>query len=389
LPFTGVVAESAREEQECFLMYIDEQGGTLGGLPVEVIFEDTETQAEMVVTKTKKLIDHDQVHLLSGGMLAFEAVAAMEPVIAAKIAFVSITSASDVLAQLGSPYMTNATVRSGSQETMPFGEYAYNVLGYRKMAILGQDYTWGWETTAGFHFAFERAGGQIVQKLWAPIGTVDYAPFVTQLRRDVDAVYTTLIGADIPRFVNAYSDYGLKDKIPLLASEDLVAEDSIRYYGDEALGIIGVTPFTVNLVRPEMQRFVEAYQTRTGKSPTFWGEGAYLAAMAIDRGLRRLQWEEGVPAHELPEFVRNNAERLISAIRATDFSDAPSGPIRVDEFNNAIRNFYLVKLVKKDGKIIDEPFHTFPEVSQFWTFDPEEFMAQPMFSREFPPVIHD
>jgi branched-chain amino acid transport system substrate-binding protein len=388
LPFTGFVAESAREMQEVFLMYIDEKGGKLGGLPVEVIFEDTETQAELVVTKTKKLIEHDQVHLLTGGMLAFEGLAMVDAITKAKIAYVGHTGVTaDEYSRLRSPYISGVAHNTPSQENMPFGEYAYKELGYRKMAIIAQDYAWGWQCSGGFHFGFERAGGKIVQKLWSPIGTTDYAPFVTQLRRDVDAIYSVLVGADVPRFVKAYSDYGLKAKIPLLGSEDLVAQDAIRYYGDEAIGIIGITPYTPNLERPALQKFVEAYRKRSGRIPSFWSETSYLAAMAIDRALWRLR-EEGVPAQELPEVVRNDAARFISAIRAIDLSDAPSSPIRVDDYNFSIRDFYLVELVKKDGKIFDKIIDSFRDVSQFWTLEPEEFLKNPVFSRDFPPVIY-
>jgi branched-chain amino acid transport system substrate-binding protein len=388
LPFTGFVAESAREMQDVFLMYIDQNEGKLGGLPVEVIFEDTETQAEMVVTKVKKLIEHDRVHLLTAGMLAFEGLAMVDTITKAKIAYVGHTGVTaDEYSRLKSPYISGVAHNTPSQENMPLGEYAYKKLGYRKIAIMAQDYAWGWQCAGGFHFGFERAGGKIVQKLWSPIGTTDYAPFVTQLRRDVDAIYSVLVGADVPRFVKAYSDYGLKAKIPLLGSEDLVAQDAIRYYGDEAIGIIGITPYTPNLERPALQKFVEAYRKRSGRIPSFWSETSYLAAMAIDRALWRLR-EEGVPAQELPEVVRNDAARFISAIRAIDLSDAPSSPIRVDDYNFSIRDFYLVELVKKDGKIFDKIIDSFRDVSQFWTLEPEEFLKNPVFSRDFPPVIY-
>jgi branched-chain amino acid transport system substrate-binding protein len=109
--------------------------------------------------------------------------------------------------------------------------------------------------------------------------------------------------------------------------------------------------------------------------------------MAIDRALWRLR-EEGVPPQKLPEVVRNDAARFISTIRAIDLSDAPASPIRVDDYNFSIRNFYLVELVKKDGKIFDKVIHTFHDVSQFWTLGPEEFLKNPVFSREFPPVTY-
>jgi branched-chain amino acid transport system substrate-binding protein len=387
LPFTGVVAESAEEMRQTFQMYIEQQGGTLGGLPVEVIFEDTETDAELVVTKTRKLIDEDQVHLLSGPMLAFEGLAMIDSVNAAGIALVGQTGvAADDYTRLETPTLTAAAKHTASQETMPLGTYAYEDLGYRTIATLGQDYAWGYQTVGGFQFAFEAAGGDVVQKLWAPIGTTDYASFVNEINRDVDAVYVTLIGADIPRFVQAYSDFGLKADIPMLTSEDLVAQDAIRFYsGDAAIGLVGITPFTANLDRAEMQAFVEAYQERTGNVPTFWGESAYVAAMVIDRSLQYVAEQNDVALADLPDWVRSNGEAFASASREIDLSDAPSSAITVDEFNRQVRDFYIVELVDEGGTITDSLVETVPEVTQFWTFDQDEFLANPVFSRDFPP----
>ena len=386
LPFTGIVAESAEEMRQTFQMYVDQQGGTLGGLPVEVIFEDTETDAELVVTKTRKLIDEDQVHIISGPMLAFEGLAMLDSVNEAGIPWVGQTGvASDDYTRLGTPTLTAAAKHTASQETMPLGTYAYEDLGYRNIATLGQDYAWGWQTVGGFQYAFEAAGGDVVQKLWAPIGTTDFAPFVNQIREDVDAVYVTLIGADIPRFVQAYADFGLKDSIPMLTSEDLVAQDAIRFYsGDSAVGIVGITPFTANLDRPEMQAFVQAYEERTGNIPTFWGESAYVAAMVIDRTLTYLAEEQGIALEDLPDWVKENGEAFAAASREIDLSDAPSSAVTVDEYNRQVRDFYIVELVDEGGTITDRLVETVPEVTQFWTFDQQEFLANPLFSRSFP-----
>jgi len=389
LPFTGFVAESAREMQDVTLMYIAEQGGKLGGIPVQVIFEDDETQVETAITKTKKLIEHDKVHLLTGGMLAHEGLAMVDTVNKEKIAYVGHTGpTADEFIRLKSPYIWGAGHTTPSQEGMPFGDYAYKKLGYRKIAMMGQDYAWGWQVAGGFHFAFERAGGKIVQRLWSPIGTTDYAPFVTQLRRDVDAVFAVLVGADVPRFVKAYSDYGLKAKIPLIGNEDIVAQDAIRYYGDEALGIVGVTPYTPNWDRPELQKFVNAYRKRSGRIPSFWSEVSYVATMAIDRALWKLR-KEGVAPEELPKFVRDNPLKFMAALKAIDLSDAPSSPIKVDDYNFAIRDYYVVKLIKKDGKIFDQGIDTFRNIGVFFNVPPDEFLKNPVFSREFPPTSRE
>jgi branched-chain amino acid transport system substrate-binding protein len=387
LPFTGVVAESAEEMRQTFQMYVEQQGGTLGGLPVELTFEDTETDAELVVTKTRKLIDEDQVHLLSGPMLAFEGLAMLDSVNQAGIALVGQTGvAADDYTRLETPTLTAAAKHTASQETMPLGTYAYDTLGYRTVATLGQDYAWGYQTVGGFQYAFEAAGGDVVQKLWAPIGTTDFAPFVNDINQDVDAVYVTLIGADIPRFVQAYSDFGLKENIPMLTSEDLVAQDAIRFYsGDSAVGIVGITPFTANLDRPEMQAFVEAYEERTGNIPTFWGESAYVAAMVIDRSLAYVSEQNGIAPADLPAWVRENGQAFADASKEIDLSDAPSSAITVDSYNRQVRDFYIVELVDDGGTITDSLVETVPEVNQFWTFDEAAFLADPLFDRENPP----
>jgi branched-chain amino acid transport system substrate-binding protein len=387
LPFTGVVAESAREMQKTFGMYLKEHGGKLGGLPVKVIYEDSETKPELDVTKTKKLIDQDKVHLLASAMLAFEGLAVVDTIAKAKIALVGLTGVTaDEYRKIRSPYLSAAAKHTPSQETFPLGTYAAKNLHYKTAALVCQDYTWGWETCGGFHYAFQQAGGKVVQKIFVPIGTTDYAPFVTQLKRDVDVVYTTLIGADLPRFVKAYNDFGYMGKVPLLGSEDIVAADAYRYYGPEAAGIMGITPFSTALNRPEMKKYVAAYRKLTGKDPTFWGEATYVAAMIIDRTIQKFE-AEGIPKAQIPDYVRHHAEKFIKTIRTINLSDTPSSPVTVDPYNFAIRNFYLVKLVKEsDGKLGEQLVKTFPHVSQFWIFSPAELAKLPTFSRSFPSV---
>jgi branched-chain amino acid transport system substrate-binding protein len=387
LPFTGVVAESAREMQKTFGMYLQQHGGKLGGLPVKVIYEDSETKPELAVTKTKKLIEQDKVHVLASAMLAFEGLAVVDTIAKAKIALVGLSGVTaDEYRKINSPYLSAAAKHTPSQETFPLGTYAAKNLHYKRAALVCQDYTWGWETCGGFHYAFEQAGGKVVQRIFVPIGTTDYAPFVNQLKRDVDVVYTTLIGADVPRFVKAYNDFGYMGKIPLLGSEDIVAADAYRYYGPEAAGIMGSTPFSTALNRPEMKRYVAAYRKLTGKDPTFWGETTYVAAMIIDRTIQKFE-AQGVPKAQIPQYVRTHATKFIKTIRTIDLSDTPSSPVKVDKYNFAIRNFYLVELVQgKDGKLTQKLVKTFRNVSQFWTFSPQQLAKLPLFSRTFPKV---
>ena len=214
VPLTGFVAESAREMVEGFQLYLEESGQKLGGLPVQVVIEDTEAQPQNALTKLRKLVEQDKVAFVVGYLLAFEGYAVRDYVHRNKVPlFLPIVAADDLTQRQRSPYIVRMTWTS-SQPNHPLGEYAFKTLKYRRMATVGQDYAFGWENVGGFHRTFEQAGGKIVQKTWAPIGTTDYAPYIAKIQRDVDAVYALLVGSDIPRFVKQYEEFGLKGKNP-------------------------------------------------------------------------------------------------------------------------------------------------------------------------------
>src|SRR5262249_5266266 len=147
----------------------------------------------------------------------------------------------------------------------------------------------------------------------------------------------------------AYSDFGLMGQIPLLGSEDLVAADAYRYYSTKAAGIVGSTPFVTTLNRPQLKSFLTAMKQSTGKDPTFWGEAAYASALIIDKTLQKLE-DDGISKQQLPDWIRGHAADFIATIRKVNLSDVPSSPVKVDPYNVAIRNFYLVKLVDQNGK---------------------------------------
>jgi branched-chain amino acid transport system substrate-binding protein len=384
LPFTSGLAESAREMQSAFNLYIKQHGGKLGGLPVKVFYEDSQQQPALDVTLTKKLIQQDHVHVLAGAMLAFEGLAMAPTIAKEKIALVGMSGVTaDEYRKIRSPYISLAAKHMPDQEEFPLGTYAHDTLHYKKAVVVCQDYSWGWQTCGGFEYAFEAAGGKVIQKIYPPLGTTDYSPYLTKIDRSADVVYATVVGPDVPRLVAGYSDFGLMGKIPLIGSEDLVAADAYRYYSTKAAGILGMTPFTTALKRPQMQSFVTAFHKATGKTPTFWGESAYAAALILDKTLLKLQ-AQGISKQELPDYVRTHAAKFISTIRQVNLSDAPSSPLKVDQYNVAIRNFYLVKLVNRNGKIAPTIVKTFPNVSQFWTFNPKTILAQPIFSKSFP-----
>lgn len=373
VPLTGFVAESAREMVEGFQLYLDQNGGKLGGLEAEVIVEDTETKPEMALTKMRKLVENDKVHFVVGYLLAFEGYAVRDYAHENKVPlFLPIVAADDLTQRQASPYIVRM-IWTSSQPNHPFGEYAYDKLGYRKIATVGQDYAFGWESVGGFQRAFEAAGGQVVQKLWVPLDAGDHGPYVSQIRRDVDAVFALVVGGHIPKFIKTYQDFGLKAKIPLIGANIMTDEDVLKHMGGEALGVLTSHSYAATLKRPQNVAFVKAFQGKYKKDPSYYAEAMYTAALWMDKALAKT----GMPT---------NALKLIDAVKGVDLTDAPRSALKLDSRNNPIETIYIRKVVKKaSGKGLEnQVIDTIPNVSQFWKIDPDKYLAEPLYSRDNP-----
>ncbi len=373
VPLTGFVAESAKEMVEGFQLYLDQKGGKLGGLEVDLIVEDTETKPKTALTKMRKLVENDKVHFVVGYLLAFEGYAVRDYAHDNKVPlFLPIVAADDLTQRQSSPYIVRM-IWTSSQPNHPFGEYAYKTLGYRKIVTVGQDYAFGWENVGGFQRTFEAAGGQIVQKLWVPLDAGDHGPYVSQIRRDVDAVFALVVGGHIPKFIKTYQDFGLKDKIPLIGGNIMTDEDVLKHMGNEALGVLTSHSYAATLKRPQNVAFVKAFQAKYNKDPSYYAEAMYTSALWMDKALAKT----GMPTDAL---------KLIDAVKSVDLRDAPRSALKLDSRNNPIETIYIRKVVKKkNGKGLEnQVIHSIPNVSQFWNVDPDKYLAAPLYSRDNP-----
>jgi len=81
-----------------------------------------------------------------------------------------------------------------------------------------------------------------------------------------------------------------------------------------------------------------------------------------------------------------NRGKLMEALKKVEPKDVPRGPMKLDNYGNPIQNVYIRKVEKVGGQLQNTVIHTYPNVSQFWKFNPEEFLKQPVYSREYPPL---
>lgn len=373
-PTTGVFAANGRDMINGFAMFWEEKGYTVAGRKVEIILEDDGNVPANTLTKARKLVEQDRVHMLAGPLGAASGLALVDYVNGAKVPTIfPIVSADDITQRRRSTYIVRLGWTS-SQVNHPLGEWVFRNTPYRRVATIGFDFAFGHENVGGFQRVFEELGGRIVQKLWPPIGAPDYGPYLAQIRRDVDAVYAIFSGADALRFTAQYREFGLKGRTPLIGGGTLTDEHVLFQMGDEALDIVTPLHYSAVLNIPENRSFASLYARRFNRPPSYYSENCYTAARLLFEALQAQQGNI------------ENAEAMLSALRRVRVPDAPRGPISMDDFGNPIQNVYIRKVERRGGMLQNTVLATYERVSQFWKYDPQWFLSQPVYSREYPPL---
>ena len=372
-PLTGGAAQIGRDMVNGFEMYLEETGQQIAGRKVEVIVEDTAGNPGTAITKFRKFAESDRVDMVVGEAFAHIGYALAPKAEEFRMPTIFPVIAADDLTQRKTSKWVVRLGWTGSQPSHPFGEYVAKTLGYKRVAVFGTDYAFGYEVVGGFQRTFEEAGGQVIQKLWAPLGTTDLAPYLSQIKREADAAFIIVVAASALRFPAQYQDAGLRGRLPVIGGAVIVDESILPSFGDEALGVVTPLMYSAALDTPVNKRFVAEYRKRYGKIPSYFSETCYTSGRWISEAAR---------------VVGGNVEdreKFMAAFRKVEIPDAPRGPVKLDAWGNPIQNIYVRKVERKGGELQNTVIHTFPAVSQFWTYKPEEFLKQPVYNRDQPP----
>ncbi len=167
---TGALAAGGRQMEEGIQLFLKERNNTLAGRKVELIIADTGGNPAGAKTKTQELVERDKVHVIIGPLATFEALAIDDYIKEARVPLITPTSAAqnDLAQQKRSDFVLHA-VGTAAQPMHVLGEYAAKKLGYKRVATIADDFTYGHEGQAGFQHTFEDNGGKVVQKLWSPL----------------------------------------------------------------------------------------------------------------------------------------------------------------------------------------------------------------------------
>ncbi len=376
-PTTGPFAQVGKDMTDGLNMYLEQANGMLGGTKVKLIVEDSQAKPDTAVTKAKKLILEDHVQMFVGGVLASEGYALAPVSTAEKTVYISPVAAADDLTQrqLGNyPYFIR-TGWSSSQPNHPYGQWACDQ-GYKKIVAIAADYAFGYEQVGGFQKAFEDCGGKIVQKIWPPLGTKDFGPFIPTIKSDADAVFSMMVGPMALQFPKQLRASGYTK--PVVGGGTSYDEAALPFMGDEAIGDVSALQYSAGLQTPKNETFVKTFRAKYGKVPSYFSETSYTTAQMIDEVMKQTKG------------VWPGAEAFIAKMAALKV-DAVRGPVSFDDMRNPVQNIYIKKVEKTKmfGYDKDELWNvvikTYPAVGQFWTYGKDAFLKQPVYSRDFPP----
>jgi len=372
-PLTGIFAQAGQDMLAGLKLAFDEMGNQVAGRRIELIAEDDEGNPARAVAKYRKLVSQDKVHVLTGVLLSNIGYGLIPNIDADKLPSMYLTTPDELTKRKPVKWLMRLNF-SASQPMHPLGEYAAKTLKYKRVAAIAMDNPFGHEQIGGFQRVFEDAGGAVVQKLWVPLNAMDFGPYLTQIRKDVDAVCAVFVAGQSVRFVKQYADQGLK-RFPLIGSGVMMDEHALRGMDDEAVGTISALIWSPTLDNPANKAFMKFAEGKLGKTP------AYFTAVMYSSG----RW-----IAKATEAVKGNVddrEQFMTALRrATEESPDPRGPIKLDDWGNPTQNVYILKVERSGGKLVNTVVHTYPLVSQFWIYKPDDFLKLPAYTRDHPPV---
>jgi branched-chain amino acid transport system substrate-binding protein len=367
---TGPLAAGGIQMEQGTVCFLKDRNYTLAGRKVELVVADTGGNPAGTKTKTQELTERDHVDMIFGPLAAFELLAISDYAAQAKMPILSLAAAEDMTQRKPNPYFVRASGTS-AQYLHPLADYAAKELKFKRAITLADDFAFGHEQIGGFQRVFEDAGARVVKKLWPPLVTPDYTPYIAQIS-GADAVVQGFAGSNPLKFMKQYRDAGLK--LPVLGGGPAGDEALLKSYGDEAVGMVSVSAYTGDLDTPSNKKLIERMVKEYGNIPGLYSAGLYINGQVAEAALEKT----GGKTEDRDAFIK--------ALRGVSLTDTPRGPFTFDRFGNVVGSFYIRRCERKGGKLVNTTIKTYPKVSQFWTYDEKWFLAQPVYSRDYPPL---
>ena len=354
-PMTGGSADWGVQFQNCIQLFQSQNGDSVAGRKVEVMYRDTGGANPSLAKKhAEELIVNDKVNVLGGFFFSPNAFSVSPVLTQAKIPGVIFVAATPNITQT-SPYWVRTGYTSW-QSAVPMAQWAYKQ-GIRRVYIAVQDFAPGHSVQEGFKTAFTRLGGTILGEDRMAMNTTDFAPFVQRIAdAKPEAVYMFLSpGPSSIAFLKSVEAAKLKERGIKILGVAETDDQELESVGPVAKGVYSSLHYAVSLPSEMNQSFVKAVVSRFPKDgpPHAGCVGAYDGMRVIYKMI-----ENGKGTID---------EKSVEAIKGFSWQ-SPRGPVSIDpETRDIVQNVYI-KVVEegRDGKLYNKVIETTPAVKDPW-----------------------
>ncbi len=329
--FSGPVAVIGNNMRDSFELALDHLGRKMGGLPVEVIYEDDGFKPEVGKQKTQKLIEADHVDFITGYIWSNVLLASLKPAVDSKTFIISANAGpSQIAGELCSPYFFSTSWQN-DQTPEAMGIYM-NQKGVKSVFLIGPNYAAGKDMLAGVAHTFK--GKVVGQELTTWPAQLDFSAELAKAKAaNPDAIFVFYPGKAGVQFLAQYAQAGLKGKIPLYTAFT-IDELSLPLQKDLALGVPGAQEWVNDLPNAANKKFVADFEKKyPGKKPSFYGAQSYDAAYLINSAV---------------VATKGNLSDKAAVQKAMEKADFKSvrGDFKYGNNHFPIQNFYLQDVVK-------------------------------------------
>jgi branched-chain amino acid transport system substrate-binding protein len=327
LPYSGTYAALGDMIEKGFRLYVQEQGGKLGGREIQYVKVDDESEPSKATDNVNKLIKRDQVDVVVGTVHSGVALAM------ARVARESNTLL--IVPNAGAGDITGAQCapnifRSSFSNWQP--GYAAGVAaakkGYKRAMTITWNYAAGQETVKGFNEAFEKGGGKTVKDLALPFPNVEFQALLTEIAaQKPDVVFAFFAGGGAVKFVKDYDAAGLKKSVPLLAS-GFLTDGTLEAQGPAGQGILSTLHYADNIDTPRNNAFRKGFALAYKQQADVYAVQGYDAAQMLGQGLTAVKGDA------------KQRDALIAAI-AKMTVDSPRGKFSLSPQHNPVQDIFL------------------------------------------------
>lgn len=338
LTLSGPPAALGQQARDGFELALQDLGGTLGGLPVELVVEDDELKPDVALTKAKKLIERDEVNFVVGTIFSNMLQAIFKPIVESETFLISPNAGPSTFAGRNCHPYFFVTSYQNNQNFEALGQHAQEQ-GYKRVFMMAPNYQAGRDAIEGFKKNYQ---GEIADEVYTPLGHRDFSAEIARMATsDADALFTFMPGGMGVRFVKQFRAAGLADRMTFL-SAFTVDETTLPAQQQDALGFFGAGSWAPDTDTPESKAFVAAFEEKYGYVPGSYAMQAYDAALLIDSAVRAVGGD------------LSDKDAVREALRAASFSSL-RGDFKFNNNHYPIQDFYLLRVAERpDGKFQTE-----------------------------------